>query len=144
MFVNDQLHYGLGYSLINKFTTKLFPGAIYNSYQMNVYIQVIDRDGAFTTFKIEQPVTVMPDVANLQSVITRLISEDPFFISNIILNEGSYLGSIQELQSICALLNQQSLADKVGLITNKTAPIFPSIGGPLSNYSGVVSVIKFI
>ena len=144
MFLNDQLHYGLGYSTTSNLTTKLFPGAIYNSYQMNVYIQVIDEEGAFSTFKIEQPVTVIPDVTNLKSMIQKIINEDPYFISNIILNEGSYLGSIQELQSICALLNEQSLSDKLGLILKKIAPVFPHRSGPLSNYSGVVAVNSLI
>jgi hypothetical protein len=120
MFENDDLHYGLGYSKNTNLTTKLFPGAIYNSYQMNIYIQVFDSDSAFSVLKILGNVTVIPDVNYLDSVINRIISSDPMFISNIILNEGSYTESIQELQSIAALINERSLSDKLGLILNQT------------------------
>ena len=141
MFLNDQLHYGLGYSLNTNLTTKLFAGAIYNSYQMSIYIQVFDSNGAFTTYVINQPVTVLPDISVLESNINKIISRDPFLSTNIILNQGSYLNSIQELQLISSLLNQQSLADKFGLISNMSSPIFPYTYGPLSNFSGVAPVI---
>ena len=142
MFLNDQLHYGLGNSLNTNLTTRLFPGAIYNSYQMNIYIQVVDSDGAFTTFVIEQPVTVVPDFTNFLLNIYKIITEDSQFISNIILNQGSHSSSIQELQSFSGLLNQQSLEDKCALYFNMSSKIFPSVYGPLSNYSGVIPVKK--
>ena len=61
------------------------------------------------------PVRVVPDVAYLENVIEKIISGDPYFSSNIILNEGAFVQSIQELQSISSLLNEQSLSDKAGL-----------------------------
>ena len=62
------------------------------------------------------PVRVVPDVVYLENVIEKIISGDPYFSSNIILNEGAFVQSIQELQSISSLLNEQSLSDKVGLL----------------------------
>ncbi len=47
---------------------------------------------------------------------------------------------IQEIQRISSILNEQSLSDKLGLILNGNAPIFPQTFGPLSNYTGVTPV----
>jgi hypothetical protein len=69
------------------------------------------------------------------------MTEDPSSDTNIILNEGSFIKSIQEIQRISSLLNDQSLSDKLGLILKADAPIFPQTYGPLWNYSSVVPVI---
>jgi hypothetical protein len=96
---------------------------------------------AFTTYEIEQPIIVTPDLINLQIIKEKLILADTQFIDNIILNEGNYLNSIQVLQSISSLINDQSLSDKLGLILNENVTIkFPEIYGPLSNYAGVSPV----
>ena len=138
--MDDQLNLGLGYSKTGILKTTLFSGAVYNSYQMKVYAQIYDDDKAFAIYEIPQSITVLPDYANLQTTIDQLISKNPLFSTNIILNEGSYLLSIQEIQRLSSLLNEQSLSDKLGLILNGNAPIFPQTFGPLSNYSGVIPV----
>ena len=115
-FQNDELHYGLGYSTNTNLTTRLFPGAIYDSYKLDIYIQAYDVDGAYRILQVTPPVRVVPDVVYLGSVIEKIISGDPYYSSNIILNEGAFVQSIQELQSISSLLNEQSLSDKVGLL----------------------------
>ncbi len=107
---------------------------------MIVYIQIYDNDKAFAVCEISQPITVVPDFPNLQTTIEQLILQSPHFRTNIILNEGSYLSSIQEIQRISSLLNEQSLSDKLGLILNGSAPMFPQTFGPLSSYSGVKPV----
>ena len=130
----------MGYSSNGVLSTKLFSGAVYDSYQMNVYIQIYDNDTAFGVYEIEQAITVYPDFSNFQTEIEQLITQSPLFRTNIILNEGSYLQSIQEIQRISSMLNEQSLSDKLGLILNGNAPIFPQTFGPLSNYTGVSPV----
>ncbi len=82
---------------------------------MNIYIQVYDNEGAFSILEVAHPVHVVPDITKLDTTITKIINADPIFISNIILNEGSFSESIQELQSISALLNERSMSDKLGL-----------------------------
>jgi hypothetical protein len=131
---------GLGFSKTGILKTTLFSGAVYNSYQLKVYAQIYDDDKAFAIYEIPQSITVLPDYSNLQTTIDQLISKNPLFSTNIILNEGSCLLSIQEIQRITSLLNEQSLSDKLGLILNGNAPIFPQTFGPLSNYSGVIPV----
>jgi hypothetical protein len=131
---------GLGYSSSGVLKTKLFSGAVYDSYQMNVYMQIYDNDTAFGVYEIEQAITVYPDFSSFQAEIEQLITQNPLFRTNIILNEGSYLESIQEIQRISSILNEQSLSDKYGLILNGNAPIFPQTFGPLSNYTGVTQV----
>ena len=130
----------MGYSSNGVLSTRLFSGAVYDSYQMNVYIQIYDNDTAFGVYEIEQAITVYPDFSNFQTEIEQLITQSPLFRTNIILNEGSYLQSIQEIQRISSMLNEQSLSDKLGLILNGNAPIFPQTFGPLSNYTGVTPV----
>ena len=130
----------MGYSKSGTLLTKLFPGAVYNSYEMRIYIQVYDNDEAFATFEIEKPIVVLPDKRNLELTIEKLISDDPLFSLNIILNEGSYLKTLEEVQVTAGLLNDQSLSEKASLISSGQAPIFPQTFGPLSNYSGVLSV----
>jgi len=107
---------------------------------MNIYVQVYDNDGAFTIFNIVTPVTVLPDLTDLDTIMEKLITADPYFSTNIILNQGSYLNSIQIIQTISSLLNTQSYADKLGLILNKSSIAFPEIYGPMKNYSGVKEV----
>ena len=130
----------MGYSSSGSLTTQLFSGAVYDSYQMNVYVQIYDNDTAFGVYEIEQAITVRPDFSNFQTEIEQLITQSPLFRTNIILNEGSYLQSIQEIQRISSMLNEQSLSDKLGLILNGNAPIFPQTFGPLSNFTGVTPV----
>jgi hypothetical protein len=138
---NDSVEYGLGYmnKLNETFDGKIFAGAIYNSNQINFYVQVYDNDGAFTIYEIPQPITIYPNETNLTS-LNDLITENPLLDSNVILNEGTFVYSIQEIQRISSLLNDESLSDKLGLILKGDAPIFPQTFGPLWNYSGVLPV----
>jgi hypothetical protein len=118
---------------------------VYNSYQIQIYVQINDNDGAFKTYDIEQPIIVMPDFQNLELIKEKLILADISFIDNIILNEGDYLNSIQVLQSLSSLINDQSLSDKVGLNRNLNETTrFTQIYGQLSNYSGVLPVILIL
>jgi hypothetical protein len=136
---------GLGYSTTGILSTTLFSGAVYNSYRLKVYAQIYDNDKAFAIYEIPQLITVLPDFSNLRTTIDQLISKNPLFSTNIILNGGSYLLSIQEIQRISSSLNEQSLSDKLGLILNGNAPIFPQTFGPLSTYSEVSPVkINFV
>ncbi len=131
----------MGYSTNGNLTTKLFSGAVYNSYQMKLYVQIYDNDKAFAIYEILQPITVLPDYSNFETTIQQLITRNPHFSTNVILNEGSFLLSIQEIQRISSLLNDQSLSDKFGLVLNGSGTIFPQTFGPVSNFSGVSPVI---
>jgi hypothetical protein len=133
----------LGYNsrLNETYEVKLFEGAVYNSNQMNLYVQVYDNDGAFAIYEIPQSIAIYPNQTNFTSLINDLIAENPLADSNIILNEGYFIKSIQEIQRISSLLNDQSLSDKLGLILKGDAPIFPQTYGPLWNYSRVMPVI---
>ena len=123
------------------FDVKLFPGAVYNSYQMNVYAQIYDNDGAYTIYDLPQPNIVIPDESNIVSVMDNLHSQEPIFETNLILNEGSILASAQEIQIISSILNIQSLSNKLSLVLARDSPIFTQKFGPMSNYSGIMPVI---
>ena len=147
MYLHDQIHYGLGFTATGILQTYLFPGAIYNSHQMNIYAQIYDAENAYTIYNFPSSITVIPDGnEHLNTLEDRLISQDPTLEINIALNENSNKNQkvFVQLQYIIDLLNEQSLSDKLGLImcNNKTGTKFPQAYGPLSNYIGVVRVIK--
>lgn len=135
------MNYGLGFSKSSNFTTSLFAGPSYDSYLVNIYVQVYDNDGAFTIYDITTPVKVIPDLTKINTIMDKLIFADPLFSTNVILNQGSYLNSIQIIQTISSLQNDQSFSDKLGILMNKNiSSAFPQIYGPMANYSGVNAV----
>ena len=138
--LDDQLDLGLGFSFNGILTTKLFAGAVYDNNQMRIYIQVYDDEEAFAVYEIPHAVSVEPDLTDLNVTIEKLVLDDPFFATNIILHEGSYLRVIQEIHVISSLLNIHSLSDKLGFIRTGKNYVFPQTYGPLSNYSGVQAV----
>lgn len=134
---DEQLNYGLGYSTSTNFSTNLFAGPSYDQFQMSIYVQVYDNNGAFTMYEIATLVQVVPDLNNLELTMDKLISGGPVFATNIILNQGSYLNSIQIIQTISSLLNFESFSDKFGINVNKSLIFFPQIFGPMASYSGL-------
>ena len=112
---------------------------------MNIYAQIYGSNGVFTTYDLTGSITVTPDIMiDLSKIAQALISKDSTFSTNILLSQGSYLQSIQEIQKISDLLNRQSLSDALGLLgANSTEFKFPPIYGPLANYEGVLPV-KFV
>jgi hypothetical protein len=129
----------LGSSRNGQLETRLFPG--YASNQAKIYIQIYDNDEAFAVYEIQNPITIQADRNNFTNTLSKLISRDPLFETNRILNEASYLPSLQEIQTISSLLNDQSLADKFGLISSlKNTSLFPQTFGPLFKYSTIRTV----
>jgi hypothetical protein len=130
--------------LNSHFSTKILSGAVYNSNQIYIYVQVYDYDGAFVIYKIQQSITVWPDMGDLETIIDKLTLPDLNYESNVILNQGTYLKSLQVIQGFSSLLNKQSLSDKFGLIVkdNSKEYSFPKTFGPFSNFSGVKPVIR--
>ena len=145
---DEQLNYGLGYSTSSNFTTNLFVGPSYDQFQMSIYVQVYDKDGAFTTYEIVGSITVLPDASNLFIAMNDLISANPYFSTNIILNQGSYLNSLEEIQRISSLFNIKSQSDKLSIINygdkRLTELAFPQIYGPSAEYVGVEMVDDLI
>jgi len=110
---------------------------------MSIYAQIYGSSEVYTIYSFNDTISVMPDInSNLSIIEKRLISKDPTLSTNIILNEGSFLKSSQEIQRLAGLLNEQSLSDQLGSIrfNNNTNLKFPPIYGPLANYDGVLPV----
>jgi len=112
---------------------------------MIIYAQIYDDNGAFSVYNIPDTIIVQPDFASLSEIVVGLITKNSSFETNKILNGGSYLPSLQEIQPISSLLNEQSLKDVLGLIESlnnrRVLSTFPQIYGPLNNYDGVIPVI---
>jgi hypothetical protein len=111
---------------------------------MNIYAQIYDDNGAFRVYQIPDTIIVEPDFTFLSEIEQGLVSKNSSFETNKILNGGSYLPSLQVIQVISSLLNEQSLKDMKGLIESlknrNILPTFPQIYGPLYNYDGVLPV----
>lgn len=90
---------------------------------MSIYAQVYDTNDAFTIYQISNEITVLPDISNLNTLMEQIINSDTSFLSNLILYEGNYVTSIQELQRISSLLNELSMSDKYGLILNRSSKL---------------------
>ncbi len=129
----------MGSSRNGHLETRLFPG--YASNQAIIYVQIYDNDEAFAVYGIQNPITILADRDNFTNTLSKLISHDLLFETNRILNEGSYLQSLQEIQTISSLLNDHSLADKFGLISRlKNESLFLQTFGPLFKYSSIRNV----
>ena len=137
------MHYGLGFSLNTNLITKIFPGATYNSNQMNIYAQIYDNDDAFTVYEINEPIQIIVD-NNDFSTIENLLLMNSSASTNAILSAGFSSKSTVEIQRISSLLNRQSFSDKLGLILTNNAPIFPQIYGSNANYNGIQEVKNLI
>ena len=93
--------------------TKLFLGASYNSFKMSIYAQIYDENGCFQNYTVYDDLVVVQVEPNpIYSIVTRLVNNDPTFNSKIILDSGSYLDSLQVIQSISSQLNEQSYYEK--------------------------------
>jgi hypothetical protein len=144
------MNYGLGFlkTSSNPFTstsitTKLFAGAVYDSYKMYVYAQVYDENGAFTVFSIDEPVIVVPDFNDV------IVDRVKLTIESHTLDGVTNLERIAEIQRISSLLNLQSLEDKVGIMgqskkSQNNKIIFPNVYGPLFEYAGITPVLFMI
>ena len=130
----------IGFSSNSNFSTSLFAGQSYNSYQIIIYVQVYDQDEAFSVYKIGYKIIVKPDFTDINIIKDKIITADPYLSANIILNQGSYLSSVQIIQTISSLLNDESFSDKLAMILNKSSIAFPEIYGPMANFSGVIPV----
>ena len=149
-FLNDSMDYGLGFLKTStspftstSITTKLFAGAVYDSYKMYVYAQVYDENGAFTVFSIDEPVIVVPDYNDV------IVDRVKLTIENYMLDSLTNLERIAEIQRISSLLNLQSLEDKLGIMSQSKKSqnnkiIFPNVYGPLSEYAGITPVLFVI
>jgi hypothetical protein len=131
----------LGYSADGIFVTKLFAGAVYDSYKMTIFARICDDENAFSTFEIPIKIIVTPDFTMIGNIVNNLLKKDTSFLTNKILFEGSNFPSMQEMQKVSSLLNEQSWQDKQAL--KLVGFVFPQIYGPLSNLSGVLRVNIF-
>ena len=140
------MDYGLGYTrnINSTFTFNLFADWKYNFNQMTMFVQIFDDDGAYSIYYLAQPINVIPDLTNLTATMENLISNEPTFKSNKILNEGSFVSSIQEIQKMSSLLSYESLLDRASLILTGNAPIFPQTFDPVIYFSGLKTVKLYI
>jgi hypothetical protein len=140
------MNYGLGYLKTNSnpyastsITTKLFAGAVYDSYKMYVYAQVYDENDAFTVFSIDEPVIVVPDYNDV------IVDRVKLKLESKTLESETNLERIAGIQRISSLLNLQSLEDKLGIMNQSKKSqnnkiLFPNLYGPLSEYAGITPV----
>ena len=116
---NDPMDIGLGANVDGVMTTQLFEGAIYDSYRMRIYVQIFDDDDGFTIHSITQYVTVVADLSDLQTKMAQLVSASPNAEFNRNLNSGLQMLAVRDIQSLSAMLNSQSLSDKLATVNGQ-------------------------
>ena len=113
---------GLGSSEDGVLETQLPQGAVYDSYNMFMSVEIIDQDDGVAYYHIQNPVVVKPNMSFVNSMIDQLISADPKLPQNVDLFKGDSQLSIQTILSISSVLNGQSLSDKKAIISSKLLP----------------------
>jgi hypothetical protein len=110
VYLNDNMHVGLGYSENGTLTTELPLGAIYNNDLISLYVEIFDNDDAYTIYNISTVVQVSSDQQSKQSV--QDLVKDTFSPLRRLLFGGDTLATIQKLLSLSSTLNNESLSDK--------------------------------
>ena len=115
--LDDQMSIGLGYSTKGSLSTTLPQGAIYDSYNLYISVEIVDDNEGIAHFDIAIPVVVSPDTTYVQNIISSLIHIDPKLSQNAKKFKGDSQLSIQTILSISSVLNGKSLSDKKGLLS---------------------------
>lgn len=106
---------GLGYSTNGSLSTALPQGAVYDSYNLYISVEIVDDNEGIAYFDIATPVVVSPDTTYVQNIIDSLINIDPKLSQNAQMFKGDSQLSMQIILSISSVLNGKSLSDKKGL-----------------------------
>jgi hypothetical protein len=109
---------GIGSSETGTLLTQLPQGAVYDSYNMYVSIEIVDQDDGISYYAIQNPIVVAPNMSLVNSMIDKLISAHPKLPQNVDLFKGDSQLTIQTILSISSVLNGQSLSDKKALVSS--------------------------
>ena len=115
--LDDQMSIGLGYSTNGTLSTTLPQGAVYDSYNLYISVEIVDDNEGIAYFDIATPIVVSPDTTYVQNIISSLINIDPKLSLNAQMFKGNSQLSMQTILSISSVLNGKSLSDKKGLLS---------------------------
>ena len=98
---------------MTNFSTTLPQGPEYDSFNMSVYVEIVDDSGGVTTFTIPTPVTVQP--VN-DSVLSNLLNQIVLSDTNSIANKDLFSGDLRKtsslMSSLASMLNRKNYNDK--------------------------------
>jgi hypothetical protein len=99
-------------------SAQLPPGAPYDAYNMKIYAQVFDDEGAYVTYSVPTVLTVYPNVNRINSMFDNLLDQRTKFNTNLELYGGETQSMLNNLLLLSAGLNDMSILDKGELSKN--------------------------
>ncbi len=102
----------LGESLSGEATFQLPPGLESNSYNLSLYVSIIDESDGNTQYNIADQVRVEPNNASIKNLSLNILDGSSWLISR--LKNGSFQSVASFINSFAFMLNSQS--SNVGLL----------------------------
>jgi len=102
----------LGESLSGEATFQLPPGLESNSYNLSLYVNIIDESDGNTQYNIADQVRVEPNNASINSLSQNILDGSSWLISR--LKNGSLQSVVSFINSFAFMLNSRS--SNVGLL----------------------------
>lgn len=86
-------------------------GAIYDSYKMRIYVQILDDKNGFSFYNIPTEIIVEPNIPLLNSLLNSVNNPTSNPLINQLYN-GETLANIQNILALSSLINLNSLSDQ--------------------------------
>lgn len=115
LYSGQQTTTSIGSNSIGSISSQLPVGAVYDSYNLYISVNIIDNDNGVTTYQIANPVVVQPAQSDLASIIQQLLDPNSANSLNSILYSGNSQLTTQTILSISSMLNGASLSDQLAL-----------------------------
>ena len=94
--------------------TTLPQGPEYDSYNMHIFVRIIDDSNGVSEYLISTPLNVLPLASS--TLIDEIINEDPLSDSNKKLYQGDLLEACKVIYYLSIMLNSQCYDDKNRLV----------------------------
>ncbi len=113
---NFQISDSLNESFSVQLNTTLPQGPEYDSYNMHIFIRIIDDSNGVSEYLIPTPVNVVP--LTLLTLMNEINNDDPLSESNKKLYEGDLLEASQIISYLSIMLNSECYDDKNRLVNS--------------------------
>jgi hypothetical protein len=103
---NDTKSLGVGHSANGLLNTILPQGAIYSSYELNMYVQIFDNDYGNSYFYFDYPIKVRPNTSFIDKLMMDVKNNIPINVND--LYGATSQEAVQQLLSYSSILNTKS------------------------------------
>jgi hypothetical protein len=109
------MNVGLGTSTNGALNTQLPLGASYDSYQLSIFVQIMDNDNGISYYTISNQLVVQANTSATESIFSAILNTDTSSSVLSTLNSGSPEASISTILTLSSVLNDLSLTDQSSL-----------------------------